>query len=95
MRMAELEAGDLTKVRSELEQQQIRGPLSVDWIMTSAAVEIQQGHIEEAVQLVEQAHEADRSHLFALFAACAGDRLFSVACQNSPELTRACSIERR
>jgi tetratricopeptide (TPR) repeat protein len=95
MRMAELEAGDLTKVRSELEQQQIRGPLSVDWIMTSAAVEIQQGHIAEAVQLVEQAHEADRSHLFALFAACAGDRLFSVACQNSPELTRACSIERR
>lgn len=94
-RMAALEAGDLTKVRSQLEQQQIRGPVSVDWVMTSAALEIQQGHIEQAVRLIEQAHDADQSHLFALFAACAGDRFFSVSCQNSPELTRACSVERR
>jgi tetratricopeptide (TPR) repeat protein len=94
-RMAELEAGDLSKVRSELEQQQIRGPLSVDWVMTSAALEIQQGHIEQAVRLIEQAHDADESHLFALFAACVSDRFFSVACQTSPELTQACSVERR
>lgn len=94
-RMAELEAGDLTKVGSELEQQQIRGPLSVDWVMTSAALEIQQGHIEQAVRLIEQAHDADQPRLFALFAACVSDRFFSVACQNSPELTRACSVERR
>jgi len=95
MRMAELEAGDLTKVRSELEEQQIRGPLSVDWVMTSAALEIQQGNIEQAVRLIEQAHDADQSRIFALFAACVSDRFFSVACQNSPELTRACSVERR
>jgi tetratricopeptide (TPR) repeat protein len=95
MRMAELEAGDLTKVRSELEQQQVRGPLSVDWVMTSAALEIQQGQIEQAVRLIEQAHDADQSRLFAFFAACVGDRFFSVACQNSPELTRACRVERR
>ena len=94
-RMAELEAGDLAKVRSELEQQQIRGPLSVDWVMTSAALEIQQGHIEQAVPLIEQAHDADQSRLFASFAACVSDRFFSVACQNSLELARACSVERR
>lgn len=94
-RMAELEAGDLTKVRSELEQQQIRGPLSVDWVMTWAALEIQQGHIEQAIRLIDQAHEADQARFFAFFAACVGDRFFSVACQNSPELTRACSVERR
>ncbi len=93
-RMAELEAGDLTKVRSELEQQQIPGPLSVDWVMTWAALEIQQAHIEQAVRLIEQAHDADQSRLFAFFAACVGDRFFSVACQNSPELTRACRVER-
>lgn len=95
MRMAELEAGDLTKVRSEIEQQQIRGPLSVDWVMTSAALEIQQGHIEQGVRLIEQAHDADQSRLFAFFAACVSDRFFSVACQNSPELARVCSVERR
>jgi tetratricopeptide (TPR) repeat protein len=94
-RMAELEAGDLTKVHSEVEQQQIHGPLSVDWLMTSAALEIQQGHIEQAVRLIEQAHDADQSRLFAFFAACVSDRFFSVACQNSPELARACTVERR
>ena len=93
-RMAELEAGDLTKVRAELEQQQSRGSLPVDWIMTAAAFEIQRGHTEQAIPLVEQAHSADQSRLFALFAACASDRLFSVASQNSPALARACNAAR-
>jgi tetratricopeptide (TPR) repeat protein len=94
MRMAALEAGDPTKVSSELEQQQSRGPLPVDWIMTSAALEIQQGHIDQAIPLVEQAHDADQARLYALFAACVSDRFFSVACQNSAELARVCSVER-
>ena len=66
VRMAELEAGDLTKVRAELEQEQSRGSLRVDWVMTAAALEIQQGHTEQAIPLVEQARGADQSRLFAL-----------------------------
>jgi tetratricopeptide (TPR) repeat protein len=93
-RMAEIEAGDLTKVNAALQQQQSRGPLSVDWLMTAAALEIQQGHVEQAVPLIERAHDADQAHLFARFAACVSDRFFSVASQNSPELTRVCRIER-
>src|SRR6266404_1226595 len=65
-RMAELEAGDLTKVSSEVDQQQSRGNLSADWIMTAAALEIQQGHNEQAIRLVEQARDADQSRLDAL-----------------------------
>lgn len=94
MRMAELEAGDLTKVRAKLEQQQSRGSLPVDWILTSAALEIQQAHTEQAIPLVEQARDADQSHLFSLFAACVSDRLFSVAAQKNPELARACNVTR-
>ena len=94
MRMAALEAGDPTKVSSELEQQRSCGPLPVDWIMTAAALEIQQGHIDQAIPLVEQAHDADQVRLYALFAACVSDRFFSVACQNSADLTRASSVER-
>ena len=94
MRMAELEAGDLGKVGSELEQQQARGTLAVDWMITAAALEIQEGHIEQAVSLVEKAREADQSRLDALFAACVSDRFFSIARQNRPELTQACNVGR-
>jgi len=94
MRMAELEAGDLTKVRAKLDQQQSRGSLPVDWILTAAALEIQQGETEQAIPLIEQAHGADQSRLFALFAACVGDRLFSVAAEKNPELARACNVTR-
>jgi len=91
-RMAELEAGDLTKVSSEVDQQQSRGNLSADWIMTAAALEIQQGHNEQAIRLVEQARDADQSRLDALFAACVSDRFFAVASQNNPDLARACTV---
>ena len=92
MRMADLEAGDLTKVAAEVDQAQSRGSLSPDWIMTAAALEIQQGHIEQAVRLVEQARASDQSNLDALFAACVSDRFFAVASQNNPDLARACIV---
>jgi hypothetical protein len=62
--------------------------------MTAAALEIQRGHTEQAIPLVERAHGADQSRLFALFAACVSDRLFSVAAQKNPELARACNVTR-
>jgi hypothetical protein len=60
--------------------------------MTAAALEIQQGHNEQAIRLVEQARDADQSRLDALFAACVSDRFFAVASQNNPDLARACTV---
>jgi tetratricopeptide (TPR) repeat protein len=94
IRMAKLEAGDSSEVSQEVEQMRSQGPLPVDWIMTAAAIEIQQGHVEQSIPFIHEAHEADQSHLYALFAACVSDRFFSVACQNNPELQRACAVDR-
>ena len=92
-RMASLETGEVEPVSSELERKTAAGPLSVDWLLTAAALEIHQLHIPEAVKLVDQAREADRSRMFALFAACVSDRLFTLASQNNPEIAQACRVE--
>ena len=94
IRMATLEAGDSAKVSQELEQKRSQGELPIDWVMTAAALEIQQGHVDEAIPLIDQAHEADQPRLYALFAACVSDRFFSVASQNNPELQRVCAVDR-
>jgi tetratricopeptide (TPR) repeat protein len=91
-RMAELEAGDVDPVRDELEQKRKLGPLSIDWQMAEAAIAIHQGDTSQAVKIIEEAREADRPQLDARFAACVGDRFFTVACQSNQELAQACRI---
>ena len=91
-RMAMVEAGELDSLQSEIEKRRRDGTLTVDWLMTVAAIQIRGGEIEAAVQTVEQARASDQSHLLGLFAACAGDRLFTSACRNHPELARACQV---
>ena len=92
-RMAIVEAGDAQKINVELEKKRAEAPISVDWLMTAAALQIQAGDIPKAVGLVEQPRSSDQSHLFGLFAACAGDKLFATACRNHPELSQACRAE--
>jgi len=94
-RIAALEAGEVAQVSSELDQKQKSGPLSVDWLLTAAALEIHELHAPEAVKLLDQARETDQSRLFALFAACVSDRLFTLASQNNPEIAQACRVESR
>ena len=89
-RMASLEAGEVAPVNSELEKKRNSGPLSVDWLLTAAAIAIHQFQINDAVKLVDEAREADRSRMFDLFTGCVSDRLFTLACQNNPELAQAC-----
>jgi tetratricopeptide (TPR) repeat protein len=91
-RMAALESGDVAPVSDELEQQRKLGPLPIDWMMTEAAIAIHQGDTTQAVKFIEEAREADRPQLDAHFAACVGDRFFSVACQSNQELAQACRI---
>lgn len=88
-RMAALEAGDVDSVRTELERERTAGPLTIDWMLTEAAIAIQQGDNGQAVKLIEQAREADRPQLNARFAALVSDRFFSAASQNNPELAEA------
>jgi tetratricopeptide (TPR) repeat protein len=91
-RMATLEAGDIDVVRGQLEQKRKLGPLSIDWLVTEAAIAIQQGDTANAVKLITDAREADRPQLDARFAALVSDRFFSVACQNNQELAEACRV---
>lgn len=91
-RMAALEAGDVDPVSAELEQKRTLGDLSVDWLMTEAALAIHHGDTSDAVKLIEQARAADESRMFARFAACVGDRFFTVASESNQELAQACRI---
>ena len=91
-RMAMVEAGDKSSISVELQKNQAAGPLSVDWLMTAAAIQIYEGGTDEALRLIREARAADQSRLFSLFAACAGDRLFASAGQHNPELAKACRV---
>ena len=93
IRMTMVEAGDIPQINAELEKKQSEGPLSVDWLMTAAALQIHAGNIDEAVRLVKEARASDRSLLFGHFAACAGDKVFSSACQSHAELAQACRVD--
>ena len=52
----------------ELAKMEAAGPLSVDWLTTSAALQIRAGHIEEARQLILL--RARESEVPGLFASC-------------------------
>jgi tetratricopeptide (TPR) repeat protein len=93
IRMATVETGNVASLSAELEKKQAEGPLTVDWLMTAAALQIRAGNVSAAIDLVKEARAADQSRLFSLFAACAGDRLFTMANQNYPDLAQVCRIE--
>jgi tetratricopeptide (TPR) repeat protein len=92
VRMAGLEAAETPELNGEIEKKRNAGPLSVDWLLTDAALQIRQGNIAEAVQLIDKARTADENRLFSLFASCTGDMLFSEACRNHPEVAHACRV---
>ena len=57
--MTMVEAGDIPQINADLEKKQSEGPLSVDWLMTAAALQIHAGNIDEAVKLVKEARAAE------------------------------------
>lgn len=93
IRMATVETGEVGPLSAEFEKKQTEGSLSVDWLMTAAALQIRAGNIDGAIRLVKEARASDRSLLSGLFAACAGDRLFTTACRDYPDLAQVCRIE--
>jgi tetratricopeptide (TPR) repeat protein len=92
-RMATVETGDVAQLSAELEKKSAEGPLSVDWLMTAAALRIRSGGVDAAIVLVREARAIDQSRLFSFFAACAGDRFFTNACRGYPDLAQVCRVE--
>lgn len=90
IRMARIEAAEGSVVSEELTQKEAAGPLSVDWSMTSAALQIRAGHVEEARQLILQARNGQAP---GLFASCVNDFYFHDAAQKYPELAEALHLE--
>jgi tetratricopeptide (TPR) repeat protein len=89
IRLARIEAVEGSKVSEELEQMRQAGPLSVDWLMTDAALQLQAGKISEAAQLIAQAKEKGQT---GLFVTCAGDTIFLKAAEAHPEIAAARTV---
>lgn len=93
IRMAMIESGNSAEVANDLEAKKATGALSVDWLMTDAALRIQDGQLDAAVRLIQEARISDRSLLRGHFAACAGDKVFSEASNKFPEIAEACRLQ--
>ncbi|MGI8957674.1 MAG: tetratricopeptide repeat protein, partial [Chthoniobacterales bacterium] len=74
IRMGRIEAAEGETVAEELAKKEVAGPLSVDWLMTSAALQIRAGNIDEARQLILQARAGQSP---GLFASCVNDFYFN------------------
>jgi tetratricopeptide (TPR) repeat protein len=90
IRMAELEAARAAEVSAAIEEKQGAGPLPVDWLMTTAALNIRQGKLGEALRYLANARNGNNP---GLFASCVNDLFFRDACQKQPELAEACRLE--
>jgi len=90
IRMARLEAADATTVAAEVEKQRAEGDLSVDWLMTAAALEIRQAGTGEGTRLIEEARARNQA---SLFVPCVTDMFFANAASKLPDIAQACHPE--
>ncbi len=86
IRLARIEAADASALAAEVEKLREAGPLSVDWLMTDAALQLHAGKINEAARLISEARAVGVS---GLFDPCAGDVVFSKAGQVHPQIAAA------
>jgi tetratricopeptide (TPR) repeat protein len=91
-RMARSETADYPQLQTELEQKRAAGPLSLDWMLTDAALQIRSGQFADAAQLIQQARPSFNPRLTALFASCTADMLFTDAAKKHPEIAAACQV---
>ena len=90
IRMARIEGAEGATVSEELAKNEASGPLSVDWLMTAAALQLRGGQVEEARKLILQAREGQAP---GLFASCVNDFYFHDAARKYPELAEALRLE--
>ena len=90
IRLARMEAAEMPKLSAEIEAMKAKGPLSVDWVLTAAAIRVLEGKIEEATQLILQAKALNRPRLFV---ACSNDTIFKQAGEKHPDLAAASKLD--
>lgn len=83
IRLARIEAAEASQVAAEVEEARAAGSLSVDWLMTEAALELHAGKIPEARQLIS---EARAKGVTGLYLTCAGDTVFRKAADVHPQI---------
>jgi tetratricopeptide (TPR) repeat protein len=83
IRLARIEAAEAPKIAAEVEEARKAGDLSVDWLMTDAALLIHAGKIAGAAQRIS---EARAKGLSGLYLTCAGDTVFRKAAETYPEI---------
>lgn len=83
IRLARIEAAEASALSVEVEEARKAGPLSIDWLMTDAALQMHAGKIKEAAELISQAKAGGLSPMFI---GCAGDTVFLKAAEAHPEI---------
>ncbi len=90
IRLARIETAEASALYSELEKMREAGALSVDWLMTHAALELNAGRIQSSAQLILQARSRG---VAGLFDPCSGDVIFRKAAEAHPEIAFAVTIK--
>ena len=85
-RLARIEARD-PKVGEEIAKRQSEGSLPVEWLVTAAALKIDQGHFGDALQLLTEARAATTADTFSYYV---NDPFFQNAARNDPALAAIC-----
>ncbi|MEP6808931.1 MAG: tetratricopeptide repeat protein [Chthoniobacterales bacterium] len=87
IRMARMEAGEESKLSDEVKAQAAAGKISVDWLLTSAALHIRAGEVDEAIPLIELARDENEP---GVFGACVSDAFFIESARTHPRLVQVC-----
>ncbi len=86
IRLARLEAGETGVLEAALGEEKAKGTLSIDWLLTEAALRLRENKINEAIRLIEEARSRDQVRLFR---AGANDLFFRKVAGNNPALAEA------
>ena len=90
IRLARIEAAEAAAVAAEVEEMRKAGPLSVDWLMTDAALKLHAGKIKEAAESISEARSGGT---IGLFVTCAGDTVFLRASEAHPEIAAVALVK--
>ncbi len=86
VRLARIEARDPT-VAEEITKKESEGPLPPEWLVTEAALKIDQGQFGDAFQLLTKARAATTT---ATFSSYVSDMIFQNTAQNNPVFAEIC-----
>lgn len=89
IRMALLEAADTDGVKADLELMKGAGKLSVDWLLTAAAIDLREGRLDEALPLIRLARDGGEPDIFA---ACITDSYYTEAAHKQPRVAEVSQV---